>query len=159
MRLTNSAFADQGLTGSILGGRIGQMDCGGSKYIDIAAIWVRSHLTDVTQLSQRGVVGWGMWDGTGETFLFVWENLEYDENLVIWKPWIRWEHGQLSDLCHICPFALDTIFERTNVFFCHSDVWNFWNFTNKYYTKDICETLLNCLKFKLFYIERERIYE
>ena len=63
MRLTNNAFADQGLTGSILGRKIGQMDCGegeGGKYIDIAAIWVRSHLTDVTELSQRRVVGWGM---------------------------------------------------------------------------------------------------
>ena len=70
MRLTNNAFADQGLTGSILGRKIGQMDCGEGglgrlvgKYIDIAAIWVRSHLTDVTELSQGeggglGDVGW-----------------------------------------------------------------------------------------------------
>ena len=71
----------RGWQGQYWAGESDKWTAEGSKYIDIAAIWVRSHLTDVTQLSQRGVVGWGMWDGTGETLLFIWENPG-----IWWKP-------------------------------------------------------------------------
>ena len=68
------------------------------------------------------------------------------------KPWVRWEHGKISDLCHVCPFTGIKNINGQMFFFLYKinrnmlilqiDSWEIlWNW--------------NCLKFKLFYTERE----
>ena len=97
MPLTNSAFADQGLTGSILGRRIGQMDCGGKQIY-----WYRCNLGQKSSYwcytaipEGGGGLGWwvGGWEMGRVKHFFssekTWnmmktlssENLEYDGNM------------------------------------------------------------------------------
>ena len=162
MRLTNSAFADQGLTGSILGRRIGQMDFGREQIY-----WYRCNLGQksfywcYTAIPEEGGgLGDWRWDGWNISFH-------------LRKPGIWWKPCHLKTLntmgtwtafwpLSYLPFCFEYKIWTNKCFlsqWCqNSQNWKFWNFTDKYHTKDICETFLNCLKFKLFYRERENLW-